>query len=665
MEEVKIYVSTKGSDSNSGTKTAPVATPEKAVEKAIEARKNGAKVTVLFAKGEYKTQGFEIPEELNRKDHQKVYFKAENGEVIISGGKTLDINLFKPVTGEDAKRLFPAARKHVYVCDLTEAGIAPEEVCKRDQNGNLIDESRAEVFVNGQRKKWAGYPNDGYCKFEEIIEEFDKEGRGGTVVLDKTVNMRAKRWQFKKDFQISGYFKYDWASDSTLVEKIDTEKSQLKILTRSGYGLARGGLFKLSNIYEELDSPDECYLDRENNRLFIYVDGDIKSAKVKISLARNNIMTLTRVSYLSFEGITFEGSRKRAIVLDRCRKLDFINCKIRNVSEWGLSGSGNNIHIDNCEVYHTGFGGMTVTGGDRRTLTSSGNIIENCYVHDWSEIKPTYGAGIEICGCGSIVRHNELARCPHLAIYYDGNEHLIEYNYIHEAVQHSHDMGAIYGGRDWAAYGTVIRYNMIENSGNKEYFPVGIYWDDTLSGQTAYGNIIKKSYGQGMLIGGGRDNKVFNNIFIDCTDYCIQFDKRGEDWNTDWADVTKPGSLINQLRSYDLHNGVWHDKFPVLEKIHTNRENYEDEYFYGHPARAEIINNLFIFSNGRPTVYRGMYGCLIDPLVYKYGVVRDNALYKTRKECLKKNTYDLNDEAKKLLHDFENIPYQYIGRKKK
>ena len=46
-----------------------------------------------------------------------------------------------------------------------------------------------------------------------------------------------------------------------------------------------------------------------------------------------------------------------------------------------------------------------------------------------------------------------------MAIVFGGNEHLIEFNEIHDVCHESNDAGAIYGGRDWTMRGTVIRYN--------------------------------------------------------------------------------------------------------------------------------------------------------------------------------------------------------------
>jgi hypothetical protein len=39
------------------------------------------------------------------------------------------------------------------------------------------------------------------------------------------------------------------------------------------------------------------------------------------------------------------------------------------------------------------------------------------------------------------------------------NDHLIEYNIIHDAVTDGHDMGAIYYGRNPSEQGNIVRYN--------------------------------------------------------------------------------------------------------------------------------------------------------------------------------------------------------------
>ena len=144
-----------------------------------------------------------------------------------------------------------------------------------------------------------------------------------------------------------------------------------------------------------------------------------------------------------------------------------------------------------------------MTGGDRKTLTPGNCMVLNNNIHHFAEIYETYAGGIHLNGVGNTITHNEVAFTPHAAIFYSGNDLIIEYNYIHDAVLHSDGAGAIYSGQDWTQRGTVIRYNVLERIGSDRFKPCGIYWDDRLSGQMAYGNFLIHIGHNGFLIGGG------------------------------------------------------------------------------------------------------------------------------------------------------------------
>ena len=158
---------------------------------------------------------------------------------------------------------------------------------------------------------------------------------------------------------------------------------------------------------------------------------------------------------------------------------------------------------------------MSINGGDSWNLISSENVVYNNYIHDWARVEATYRSGISIGGCGNLVSHNEICNSPHQAIGWGGPNHIFEYNEIYNVLTETADCGVFYGGRNYISHGCIIRYNYIHDIGFEGIDNAfGIYFDDGMTGQTAYGNIIMNVTGRGFLIGGGRDNRVYNNIII-------------------------------------------------------------------------------------------------------------------------------------------------------
>ena len=96
-----------------------------------------------------------------------------------------------------------------------------------------------------------------------------------------------------------------------------------------------------------------------------------------------------------------------------------------------------------------------------------------------------------------------------------------------------------------------------------------IYLDDCDSGETITGNVVYRIENRGLFIGGGRDNIITNNLFVDCANG-IYADNRGVDWIVD-----TPGSAWNLLEKLinegiDRHAEPWASRYPELDSIPGN-----------------------------------------------------------------------------------------------
>ena len=64
---------------------------------------------------------------------------------------------------------------------------------------------------------------------------------------------------------------------------------------------------------------------------------------------------------------------------------------------------------------------------------------------------------------------------------------------------------------------------------------MGVYMDDCVSGTEVFGNVFYKVH-WAMFVGGGRDHRFENNLFVDC-DPAIRADGRGLDTSPVWCDM--------------------------------------------------------------------------------------------------------------------------------
>ncbi len=161
-------------------------------------------------------------------------------------------------------------------------------------------------------------------------------------------------------------------------------------------------------------------------------------------------------------------------------------------------------------------------------------------------------------------------RALHNAILFAGNDHLIEFNEVFRVCLETGDAGAFYTGRNLTTRGTMIRYNHFHDIGRtvepgRGFVDVmSVYLDDCACGTTIFGNVFERS-GRAAMIGGGRDNTIENNLFIDC-DPAVHVDGRGEGWMK--AEFHDPnGTIMKELKEVPYQQPPYSARYPHLANI--------------------------------------------------------------------------------------------------
>jgi hypothetical protein len=167
-------------------------------------------------------------------------------------------------------------------------------------------------------------------------------------------------------------------------------------------------------------------------------------------------------------------------------------------------------------------------------------------------------------GVGIRASNNLIHDHPHCAILFGGNEHVIELNEIHHVCLETGDVGAIYTGRDYTFRGNVIRHNFIHHTGGVGMGSMGIYMDDCVSGTHIYGNVLWKLH-RAVFLGGGRDFKVENNIFIDC-DPAIDVDGRGLSKSAVWNNMVYK-TMKQRLERMNWKQPPYSTRYPELADL--------------------------------------------------------------------------------------------------
>ena len=602
------YVATNGNDSNLGTIDHPFATLERGRDAIRSLKEAGPLPTggikVWLRGGRYMRQSpFTLSGSLNDSGTptSPVVYQAYPGEIpwIIGG---INVTGFQAVTEPTIlARLTSAAQTNVLAAKLSAQGIT--NIIPLAQHGMGFWSSwsgQNELFFRDQPMQLARWPNSNWLTIAT-------SPLPGTNYFGYT-GSNPSTWASLSDVWVDGYWHYDWADEFDNVSSIDTTNHIVYITSpASQYGYAVNQRFYFVNVLEELDSPGEYYIDRVNGLVYFWPPSSITSGNPFITTVGcgeggagggpwvgSGLLNLYSVSNIVFSGITFEGAVGPLILLWNGQNSLITNCILNGSSCDGVDlvdTAGTSVAY--CTVANMGEIGIYMydTTNDRLTLTSTTNSALCNTIYNMSRLCWTYTPGISVKGVGNSVAHNLIHDGRHNAVLLSGNNNIIEYNEIYHVCTETADAGAVYMGQDWTKRGNILRYNYLHdiNVGGGATGPsgvIGIYLDDFFSGTTVYGNVFC-AMDRGVLIGGGRDNIVQNNIFVAITNVAITVDQRGLSWGASLISNTN-SYLWTELYDMPFQTQPWSAEYPGLVLLPTNNPG---------AALGNVIQSNISYSN--------------------------------------------------------------------
>jgi hypothetical protein len=240
------YVAPAGNDKNTGTLEKPFATLQRA-QREVE-KKPGA---VFLRSGTYY-----LPETLvftakdsGTKDAPVIYQAYQNEQPVISGGVKLENLDWQPYTN----------------------GIFQAKVPDDLKTG--------EIFVNGQRQILARYPN-----YDPTAKYFD--GFAANVISN-----RSARWADPAGGYFHAMHPALWGDFTWLITGKDADGKLTMVggwQNNRGVGMPNPEIQFVENIFEELDTTNEWYLNNKTHTLYYYPPAglDLKTATVEATRLR-------------------------------------------------------------------------------------------------------------------------------------------------------------------------------------------------------------------------------------------------------------------------------------------------------------------------------------------------------------------------------------------
>jgi hypothetical protein len=167
---------------------------------------------------------------------------------------------------------------------------------------------------------------------------------------------------------------------------------------------------------------------------------------------------------------------------------------------------------------------------------------------------------------------------------------------------------------------------------------VGVYLDDMFCGTSIYGNVFCRVT-RAAFIGGGRDCRVENNIFVDCQP-ALHIDARAMGWAGYHVDTT----MTQRLKAMPYKSELWQKRYPGLTAI------LEDEP--AAPKGNVVARN--VCAGGK---WDGVYNQARPYVTLSDNFVTEEPIFAGRTQ----QDFRLSDDSPAYKVGFEPIPFERIG----
>ena len=641
MDGQKIFVSTVGDDSGDGSEEEPLRTLEKAMDVANEMREDSDKlIEILLREGTYSvTNTIKIIN--SQKDDSLLKISAYQDEkVTINAGVDIPLSAMNIADSDFTNAIIDKPNAgSVLQYNLKDAQI--EDFGEISLRGHLISdekEAQAELSLNGEVQKLAGWPNGEYTGLIKPTDsnEYGKRTKSGIAngCSFKVNYDRPSQWSKPEQAWLSGTIGPNYEFDYYPVSRFDSKEKRVY--------LSRGALekyytepyYRFENVPEELDEPGEYYIDRQSGMLYFYPPEDApKDSVLTITMstptldvsgkAPNSMFRIENSKNIVFENLIFKGGRGSAITGKNNSNIKFINCEINSFGENGIRfDASTDITISDCKIHDVGQDGILfVSCGNYQTLSPSNIVVSNNDIYNFARLERSYKTGIDFgyrC-VGATAANNHIHNGPHAGMIFYGVNNDIYGNEFDNLVTEFSDMDALYCNNSnypWER-GNKIHNNYFHDigkssmNGRHQINVRAIRTDNRGCGLNIYENLFYNigdggngngNNGIGAITAEGTRNRIFNNLFVDCNEAyfnTLQYKEiETADDGTLYPDTiinssgVEVANTINGAKVADLKKQM-ENYLPVYGKQFPELYNY----FYEHPNMSktnEFKNNMII-----------------------------------------------------------------------
>jgi parallel beta-helix repeat protein len=456
------------------------------------------------------------------------------------------------------------------------------------------------VTMNGSARAMGRFPNTGQLKYEA--------NNGNTSITDNELpaspNWTGAEVVVRKYRFILDRHKVTSHSGTTLAYSTSSENGN-----NSAFSPVKNNGYFIQNHLGTLDQQGEWYFDPVAKRLYMHFGGSQPSAFVVKASARDFNTFVTSTNHVKIENIDFEGGNKKGIWVTSSSNVLIQDCNFSN-----QGGSA---------VYAVDVNGVTMRGGTVNTSFSNGVNFEhnanNCRVEGVSisntNMMPGTGRsgsgisdGIAVVGNNTVIANNRVINSGYNGIAFQGDNVLIERNYIDTYCTIKDDGGGIYtyiGESQAISHNRKIRNNIILNAigareGTDAYNyeahgkGAGIYLDEYVNNVEVTGNTIANGDWAGIFMHNAHTSQINNNII-----YNHRYQMHVSQYAVATRNMTQTG---NQYISKQAFQEVWYYRTFVGDSP-ANMGISNSNYFARPIDDNKVIHCDFYQSGGAGTQF--------------------------------------------------------------
>ncbi len=367
------------------------------------------------------------------------------------------------------------------------------------------------VLVNGVFAGKGRYPNYGWLTFTSHSGNNQITGglsgtpnyTGGEVVV------RANRWTVDKGFitnQTGG---------------------QITFSPANYYGLIDGWGYYIQNIPSVLDTLNEWCYDTTTKVIKVYAS----SQPTVYASAIDTLVNLANKSYLTFDGISFQGANISAFELSSSHHITITNCDIQYSGQNGISGkTSNKAIVSNCNIRDSWNDGIILFDFATAFPDSDTTTIYNNTIANTGTIAGMCKGGFHTCisamvfGDHATITNNLLTNQGYMGMYFYGDTCIVKYNYVDSFCIVKDDGGGIYtfNALSPTKTGSIVRSNIVLNGFNSTAGTAigtpsqtfGIYFDDETNGAIIDSNTVYNGGVDGIHFHNASHIAVTNNTLL-------------------------------------------------------------------------------------------------------------------------------------------------------